>query len=648
VGIFAAAAAVALIAVGGFALINSDHAPQVPFEAPTSEAPEVAGLSQLAGIFAANSYDEVLSTLTARFDNAGFDGGGYMVEEYADITPADGGGTDSGAPIPDAGSSTSQTSARESDASYSETNVQVAGVDEADSVKTDGTYIYALFGNDVIIFEAKGRETEEISRIHVSVGLAYDLYVSNDRLVVLFMGGLAYNSYFDSIAFAAVYDVKDPKKPEFINALGQDGSLNNSRLIGNMLYVITDYRIAKKYIDPDNPHSFVPNHYEGDLDAVEELFDSAHAFAEGAILMIPDYSSTQYTVITAIDINRVTRTSELAFLGNTSTVYMSHNNLFLSGQIDADRYSGYDTLGRSLPASMYGMEETRISRVSLEGGGLSLAASTSVVGVLLNQFSLDEYNGFLRAAFTETKAVTAESGTNSSSSEAEEFVTANKLLVFDSDLRIIGSIENMAPDEIVYSARFAGDVGYLVTFRLIDPLFSLDLSDPQNPRVMDALKIPGFSSYLHPYAEGQLLGIGMNGVDTGPLAHLIKLSMFNVSNPFDISEAHTQLVGSTYSDALYNHKSVLIDASKNIIGFKIWIEVGGPILDPSALLKCEFLIYGYDPTEGFYERAAIPLPLQYESTRALYINEYLYVVNGNKIGVYNLNTLEELIWISAH
>jgi uncharacterized secreted protein with C-terminal beta-propeller domain len=298
----------------------------------------------------------------------------------------------------------------------------------------------------------------------------------------------------------------------------------------------------------------------------------------------------------------------------------------------------------SAPASAP-QQQTRMTRITLNDGHPELAASTAFEGTLLNQFSLDEYEDCLRVAVTVTEQQYAEGERGEQLWMGSE--TSNSLLIFDDRLELLGSIENLAPGERIYSTRFTGEVGYMVTFRQTDPLFSLDLSDPRRPRVMDALKIPGFSEYLHPYADGLLLGIGRNTTNTGNLTGELKLSMFNISDPFDIDEQDRQFIDSNYTPALYNHKAVLIDEEKDLIGFEAQVELYREARDERYFLETVsyYFIYGYHEDAGFYERAAIELPQEYTwdgEARALYIDDYLYLVCGEYVGVYSLDTFEKL------
>jgi uncharacterized secreted protein with C-terminal beta-propeller domain len=172
----------------------------------------------------------------------------------------------------------------------------------------------------------------------------------------------------------------------------------------------------------------------------------------------------------------------------------------------------------------------------------------------------------------------------------------------------------------------------MVTYRQMDPLFALDLSDPTDPKVTSELKIPGFSTYLHPFGTGRLLGLGYNA--TGTWRDEMKLSMFDTSDPFDVTELSAESVDTYDSEALYNHKAVLADVEHDIIGFPGYEGADGTL--------CYF-VYRYDDTGGFTLRAALPLSALYDyraGIRGLFIDGYLYVLAGDYLDVFELESLQ--------
>ena len=191
-------------------------------------------------------------------------------------------------------------------------------------------------------------------------------------------------------------------------------------------------------------------------------------------------------------------------------------------------------------------------------------------------------------------------------------------------------IEDIAKDEQVYSARFIGKTGYVVTYKQTDPLFSIDLSDPKNPQIIGELKIPGFSEYLHPYGDGKLLGIGMDVSEDGFTTEGVKLSMFNVTDPSNVTEENKYTIEESYgTDVGYNYKGVFVDVQKNLFGFVTYHD------------GVTYQLYTYDEAEGFKEVMSRQLS-GYEGSRGLYIGDVFYLVSGNMIESYSMNGFEKM------
>ena len=177
-----------------------------------------------------------------------------------------------------------------------------------------------------------------------------------------------------------------------------------------------------------------------------------------------------------------------------------------------------------------------------------------------------------------------------------------------------------------------GDTGYFVTFRETDPLFSVDLSDPDNPKIIGTLKIPGFSEYLHPYGDGLLLGIGEEVDEKGVESNQVKLSMFDISDPSNVKEIDKIVLnGSYYSTAFDQYKSVLADAEKNLIGFAADSEGGR-----------EYYTFSYDEKQGFTCKRKEMTKEYGENVRGIYIDSTFYLINGNQIESYNLENYEKI------
>lgn len=531
--------------------------------------------------------------------------------------------------------------APEPNGDYSETNTQVAGVDEGDIVKTDGKYIYVLHDNTLKIFEAAGADTKlvsdtvlfeqpenEIEGKYESFN-ASQLYISGTRLAVIlyhysYEENIVDERYFyddSSTTELRIYDVSQANAPVLLSELGQDGDIISTRLIGSTLYMVSSYYVHN--FDENDPGTYIPRVYAGDRDGT--LLEA------GCIAVMPEINSSCHTVICSYNLENGSISDTQSLLGGASDIYMNSTSLYVYN----NTYS--ETVSEPRTESVYSVtdhtsgSQTEIYRYDLSGG-LTLSASGTVEGSPVNQFALDEKDGYLRIvttvdtySWTEYRDETMDF-TNHVSGDDTRY---NSLYVLDSSLSPVGGITNLAKDERVYSVRFDGDIGYFVTFRNVDPLFSVDLTDPTNPVILGDLKIPGFSQYLHVYGDGLLFGLGMNADEETGRTDGMKLSMFDTSNPADVTEKHTLSLDSDYSEALYNHKAILISPEKNIIGFPT--EMG-------------YAIYGYASDSGFFPKSSI----EYDSDmywsgdcRGLYIGSFAYIITYDRVLVLDMENFNQ-------
>ena len=579
----------------------------------TAEVPE-EGKTLPGSYRAAGSYEEIYTYLKDQE---------WYYEEMKEETWAE---TEAGA-IPEMApdGATSETEAAVSDGTvsdtsagaddgYSKTNTQVEGVDEADIVKTDGTYLYVVSDSGrsagrVHIIKAEGGTLTELSvtepvtdGVYQDYDSVLELYVDGDVMVLLM--DCIDEDTADSYTVTAVYDITDRRAPRVMGLLTQDGIYSSSRKNGDYVYVFT----RKGAWAEEDRRCYIP-YADGEPIPCSSLYYS------------PETQGAEMLVVTALNIRKPEQfTDRECIYYNGDTMYVSEDAIYVAGQ--------YWGNGQT-------RSQTELFKVSYKDGRLEASASKRFLGWLNNQFSMDQYKDCLRLVATVD--------------DYRRGGRSNALYVMDEQLEIVGSIQNLAPDERIYSARFMGDTGYFVTFRETDPLFSVDLSDPTDPKIMGELKITGFSSYLHGYSDELLLGIGREinprtGADEG-----IKLSMFDISDPYNVKEQDKQVLEEYWdSPALSNHKAVLIDTEKNLFGF----AVCGYRKEMKEDIW-EYLVYSYDEKWGFTERLSISLASEkngegwlYENfwnTRGLYIGDILYLTGFNsQIRAYSMKTGEEL------
>lgn len=466
---------------------------------------------------------------------------------------------------------------------YSQTNVRQEGVDEGDIVKTDGIYLYVVEENGYVvdIVSVNGGNMEKCGSVTLEKECTIrEIYLDTERKRMVLISEQDYMTADGGTVEteALTYDIADVAEPKEIGRMSQSGNYNTSRMANGYLYLFSTYYVNSPIVRED-PSTYVPLINEKEM--------------ERSDICLPQVSQgCMYEVITSIDIaNPDEICDSTAIFSKGGQTYVSNQNIYYyeTQWEDSDRYT------------------TAVRKFAYQDGKLEGKAQGSFAGYLNDTFSIDEYQGKLRV-------VTTDGDTNA-------------VYVMNESLEITGAIEDLAKDERVYSARFIGDTGYFVTFRETDPLFSVDLSDPENPRIIGELKIPGFSEYLHFYGEDRLLGIGMAADENTGATEGVKLTMFDISDRTDVKEEATYVIEDAYgTDVAYDYKAVLADPQKNLIGFAAY-----------GIRGEDYYLFTYEEETGFVCR------LQEEingnssgGTRGLYIGDTLYVIRGNVIEAYDL------------
>lgn len=515
----------------------------------------------------------------------------------------------------------SQMKQKSEDTSHTKTDLQVQGVDEGDIVKTDGTYIYSCSdnagGSVIHIYRADGEDTKKVSKITLDERSVSEMYVDSDRLVAVgtYWGHDGDDSDSESFPFSypkddmyysdttriSVYDISDAQNPKCLSEKKQSGSYYTSRKNGDYLYTLSKMYVYSVEKNGDEK-TYIPC-ADGKLLPEDRLYLPEHVV------------SNSYLVLTALDVTKgdaFTDTLSVLGAGSEDICYVSEENIFVATGF-------YDYTPK-----------TTISKYSYHDGKLKALSERTFNGTLHDQFSMDEYNGQLRFVAT----------TYHSYSLTTDSSTTNGLYILDENLKMMGSVDNLAKNERIYSARFLGSRAYFVTYRETDPVFFADLSDPNNPVIKDKLKIPGFSEYLHTFGEGLLLGIGSNQMKDGSMQ--VKFSMFDISTDTSVTEKNKKLLEKdTESLAGRDHKTVLVDTERNRIGLCIGSEKD---LDHNDYYS-SYRIYSYDK-KGFHKVAKLhPKGLDI-SARGLFIGSCFYLVNditgGPGICVYDADTFERL------
>jgi inhibitor of cysteine peptidase len=593
---------------------------------------------------------------------------------------------------------------------YSKTNIQVEGVDEADFVKNDGKYIYVLAQDKLVILDAFPASEANILSSTLIEGRPKDIFVNGDRLIVFLEDTDTVYSIqeYDYMprprgtvkTAALVYDISNRKKPEEIANYSLNGNYFQSRMIGDYVYLI-----AKDYV-----------YYTGDLVDMPSI-------RKGAVkIMAPDVyyfdnpeQNYIFHTIASINIKKTDSINAKTFMmGYSDNLYVSGNNIYITYRknmpgryyevqrqeqfyavvlpllpqdardkineiknSNLDMHEKWDKISSILEDTFNRMtekekqkyqddvrkaleeyeiklaqerEKTVIQKIGIDKGSIEYRTKGEVPGSLLNQFSMDESGDYFRVA------TTSQFWTSNSN------VQYNNVYVMDNDLKIAGKLEKIAQDERIYSTRFIGNRLYMVTFKRMDPLFVIDLSNPDKPEILGQLKIPGFSDYLHPYDEKHIIGVGKETAENewgGVSIKGVKVSLFDVSDVNKPQQIDTYEIGKagTDSEALQDHKAFLFDKNKNLLVIPVREVTGKEQYDSRYGYNMQKVwqgAYVFNITlDGFKLKGKISHFDDFEEPnyywgspgavrRSLFMDDVLYTISARKVMMNDLSDISEI------
>lgn len=510
---------------------------------------------------------------------------------------------------------------------HSDTNTQEKNVDEGDIIKTDGEYIYKAVNK---YDDRTGNYTTTLSITKADKGtLTYmsdisaadsgdswnlsleEFYVQGNQLILM----LRKMEYGEKTAYTTlidIYDITDKKNPKKVKNHTQSGSLLSSRISGGYLYTISNYS-EMDFSDKKLYKNYIP-------------CVNGKTIECGRIYYPPDSMVNSTKVITSLKLSDVSKFQDtLTLPGNESTVYVSEQAMYF-----------YETIYDSVT-------KTKISKVTYQEGKFTVGNSATIAGYLYGPFAINEYDNHLRIVATipanniSLLRFDMQDVAGSTAADSAPAEDVNALYVLDDKLNLSGKITGIAPGEIIYSARFMGNTGYFVTYKNTDPLFSVDLSDPENPEIIGSLKIPGFSNYMHFYGDNILLGIGEEtDPDTQQFLGL-KLSMFDINDPAKVTEEDKHILkNAQYSEALYNYKAIMIDPVKNIFGFAYWCTDSN-----DYRTRYYYSTFAYDEKYGFIETACYEVSdsdYGTDAIRGLYIGDYFYLTTSREIRSFEIGS----------
>ena len=597
---------------------------------------EIPLVYQLLGLPFSIYFDTYTHTINTQWDDIGND-----ISEYSNDVKSE-----------------SESSTKD----YSKTNIQVEGVDEADIIKTDGDYIYSLSESKVVITNAKDSNNIKIeSTIDKGTAVPVDLLLYKDKLIVISSESTNTNRWYysNNNTVVTIYDIKDKSSPDLVKSFELYEPYETTRCIDGNLYIFSNGYLREK-------NDKVDRRYKEDSKTKElDLKD---------IKYIKNNKNNRQTLIAQIDLNNIDKGLNLSsYLFDITDAYISKDNIYLL-------YEGYGGEDVSLK-DLFGLKgifgifydynyssETRVYKFNIDKKvGVKYVNNTKVEGKIVNQYSLDEKDNNLRIAV--------------------ETTDGTQVVILDKNLKKIGETDKVAEGEKMYASRFMGDKAYLVTYRNTDPLFVIDLSDPKNPLVLGELEIPGYSTYLHPYDENHLIGIGMNTEEVvnrdinGKVTSTwvkttgMKMALFDVSDVSNPKEIDSVKIGDnrTVSAILTNPKALLFSKEKNLLAipvnnydedFSIKSDDGDSIYyedDISNYYNYDnnyiaegYLVYNVD-LKGFKQKGTITHEKAgerrygYYSTkllRGLYIEDNLYTISEDEDYI-KVNKLEDLSEINS-
>jgi uncharacterized secreted protein with C-terminal beta-propeller domain len=508
---------------------------------------------------------------------------------------------------------------------FSTTNLQEAGVDESDIVKTDGNNIYIVRERNVQIVRISDGTMETVGSICPDMTAAdrlEELYLDGDRLYLILScvettmssdaseSGAStsvaeesesieseevfsesdvamtdvYSVSSSNTVKLLTYDISHPANARLLGTVTQDGYYYTSRKVGNYVYIF-----SRK-----NLYGYTEDTIYNAIPSVQGVKVSADC------IYIPEEAASEL-IITSVDGEEPDRTTDqIVVMNSGASVYMGSRAIYLynSRYEDDNQY-------------------TEIAKFSYEDGYLDGVGAASVVGSVEDTFAISEKNDNLRVLTTDWYSAQR----------------TNMLYVLDEKLSICGEIDDIATGESIYAARYLGNMAYFITYRNTDPLYIADLSDPENPILLGNVEISGFSDYLHPYGDGKLLGIGYE-TDENSATLGVKLVMFDTDDPAEPAILDTEVLKEMdYTFADDSYKSVMIDADKNLIGFLT--------ADYDSGINWHYYVYRWEEgrfREVFSEELGNDIGWVWDEidVRGIYVENYFYLVTSENIKSYDM------------
>lgn len=517
----------------------------------------------------------------------------------------------------------------------SQTNTQVQNVDESDIVKVDGQYIYYVADQRLIIIDAQSAESSsKVAEINYKEEKfnPREIYVKNNKLIVIGSETGDYTTTCKTViedvardvarpanlkTGIILYDISNIKEPKELRRVMVQGDYISSRMIENNVYFVANQylytsQMFRNEIKDLDENDYKPKYEDTAISEEEKCIDFNRIYSlEGT-------NDKNYLLLVGLNLESNEEAEIKTFLGAGQYVYVSEKNMYIA--TNREEYGeGYEVLGGT----------THILKFALENGKITYKAETDIEGQVNNQFSMDENGEYFRVATTSGRLWNIDKS------------TSNNLYILNDKLEEVGKVVGFAQEERIYSVRYVEDKAYVVTFKQTDPLFVIDLSNPANPQIIGELKLPGYSTYLHPYDETHIIGFGYETKENGSRVTTdgLKMVMFDVSDFTNPQVLFKVAIGDsryTYSELLYNHKALLFSKEKNIIAFPLYSSAGMKTNSRAA-------IYEIDLEKGFSLKGEIGnITNEYlkQVERIVFVNDTYYTLSKSLAKVANMETLE--------
>lgn len=539
--------------------------------------------------------------------------------------------------------------ARSSGDVFSETNVQEAGVDEPDLVKTDGSHIFAVAGDTLYAVDARAARPRLLGSVALPQGSASQLLLYKSRLLVLTRGGLlpgplpgpARAGIFPVLPAETVLtevDVRDPAAMQVVRTLSVDGSYLAARRVGATARVViaSTPRIPPIGITPTPSRdaiassplkTWLPSAVLKDRRTGRTTTRSAVQCR--AVRRPTRFSGVGLVTILTVDLARgLPAVDSDAVMMGSGTVYASAGALYLASQ----SWFAIPLAGAVRPEPT-GMT-TEIDKFDTsQPGTTSYEASGSVSGFLLSQWSLSEYKGNLRVASTDLPSWWSPSPRQASETAVHVLAQRERKLVE------IGRVGGLGRGENVYAIRFAGATGFVVTFRQVDPLYALDLSDPADPSLLGTLELRGYSAYLHPVGNDRLLGVGQDATGRGRLLGT-QLSLFDISDLRRPDRLDAAPLGPGSSEVEYDPRSFLYWPARGLAVLPVQIASSSTVTGPFT----GAIAFRVGRT-GVTQLARLANPAEAPIRRSLVVGDRLYTLSDGGVQAVSLDTFADAGWV---